>query len=147
MVAMATGFVGEHPHAVDPKGRVALPVKFREMLGSRFMLARGLDKCIAVYPSEEWMHVLETVTGLPQNQREARAYARYLLSGASEVEPDKQGRVLLPQVLREYAGVAKDVYVLGVGNRVEIWDKVAWDQTKIDLGERFTTIAESVPGI
>lgn len=147
MVAINTGFVGEYLHAVDSKGRVALPVRFREMLGPRFMLARGLDKCATVYPSEEWAHVLETVRALPQNQRESREYARYLLSGTVEVETDKQGRIVLPQMIRDYAGLSKDVYVLGVGNRVEIWDKAAWDQTKLDIGERFSTIAESVPGI
>lgn len=147
MVALAAGFVGEYLHAVDLKGRVALPAKFRETLGPRFMLARGLDKCLTVYPSEEWVHVLDTVKELPQNQKEVRAYARYLLSGASEVDPDKQGRIVLPQTLREYAGLSRDVYVLGVGNRVEIWDKAAWDKAKLDIGERFSTIAESVPGI
>jgi len=147
MVAMTTGFVGEYLHTVDNKGRVALPAKFREMLGPRFMVARGLDQCLTVYPSEEWGHVLETVKGLPQNQKEARAYARYFLSGAMEVDPDKQGRIGLPQSLREYAGISKDVYVLGVGNRVEVWDKAAWDSSKLDIGERFSSIAERVPGI
>lgn len=147
MVAMTTGFVGEYLHSVDNKGRVALPAKFREMLGPRFMITRGLDQCLTVYPSEEWAHVLETVKGLPQNQKEARAYARYFLSGAMEVDPDKQGRIVLPQSLREYAGISKDVYVLGVGNRVEVWDKAAWDSSKLDIGERFSSIAESVPGI
>lgn len=146
-VATATGFVGEYLHTVDSKGRLALPVKFRESLGPRFMIARGLDKCLAVYPSEEWALVLENVKALPQNQKEARAYARYFLSGATEVDPDKQGRVLISQGLREYAGLGKDVYVLGVGNRVEIWDKAAWDNLKLDIGERFSSIAESVPGI
>ena len=147
MVATATGFVGEYLHAVDNKGRVALPAKFREMLGPRFMLARGLDKCLTVYPSEEWAHVLETVKGLPQNQKDARAYARYFLSGAIEVDPDKQGRIVLPQSLRDYAGVLRDVFALGVGNRVEIWDRAAWESAKLDLSERFSTIAESVSGI
>jgi MraZ protein len=146
-VATAAGFVGEYLHTVDNKGRVALPAKFREMLGPRFMIARGLDKCLTVYPSEEWALVLNSVKALPQNQKEARAYARYFLSGATEVDPDRQGRVLVPQGLREYAGLTKDVYVLGVGNRVEIWDKAAWDSSKLDLGERFSTIAERVPGI
>lgn len=146
-MATATGFVGEHLHTVDNKGRVALPAKFRETLGPRFMIARGLDKCLAVYPSEEWALVLDTIKALPQNQKEARAYARYFLSGATEVDPDRQGRVLLPQGLREYAGLLKDVYVLGVGNRVEIWDKAAWDSLKLDIGERFSAIAESVPKI
>lgn len=101
-MASDSGFVGEYLHAVDQKGRVALPVKFREALGPRFMVARGLDKCLAVYPSEEWELVLRNIKSLPQNQKDARAFARYFLSGATEVDPDKQGRVLLPQSLREY---------------------------------------------
>ncbi len=147
MVDIVGGFVGEYLHTVDQKGRVALPVKFREMLGPRFMIARGLDKCATVYPSEEWAHVLETITALPQNQRESREYARYFLSGAMEVDPDKQGRIVLPQMIREWAGITKDVCVLGVGNRVEIWDKAAWESSKLDIGNRFSTIAERVPGI
>lgn len=142
-----TGFVGEYLHTVDSKGRLALPSKFREMLGPQFMIARGLDKCLSAYPSEEWGRVLESVKSLPQNQKEARAYARYFLSGAVEVVPDKQGRIVLPSGLREYAGIDKDVYVLGVGNRAEIWDKEAWDNAKIEMSQKFSTIAESVPGI
>jgi len=146
-VTIVTGFIGEYLHTVDSKGRVALPAKFRETLGPRFMITRGLDKCVAVYPSEEWSHVLETITALPQNQRESRDYARYFLSGAMEVDPDKQGRIVVTQMLRDYACLVKDVCVIGVGNRVEIWDKAAWEKSKLDIGERFTTIAESVPGI
>lgn len=141
------GFVGEYLHTLDQKGRIALPVKYREMLGPRFMVARGTDKCVAVYSAEEWARVLERVMALPQNQRESREYARYFLSGAMEVDPDRQGRIVIPQTLREYAGVTKDVWVLGVGSRVEIWDKAAWEKSKLDIGERFTAIAESVPGI
>jgi len=146
-VAQTTGLLGEYLHTVDNKGRVALPARFREILGPRFVIARGLDKCLVVYPSEEWALVLSAVRSLPQNQKDARAYARYLLSGACEVEPDRQGRILLPQPLREYAGLGKDVYILGVGNRAEVWDKSAWESAKEDIGGRFSSIAESVPGI
>ncbi len=142
-----TGFSGEYQHSVDSKGRLAMPVKYREQLGPRFFIARGLDKCLYVYPSEEWALVLQKVKEMPLNQKDSRAYARYFLSGASDVEPDKQGRINLPGGLREYAGLAKDVYVLGVGTRLEIWDKVEWDNAKAAYAEDFSNIAEGVQGV
>lgn len=147
MVAQATGFVGEYLHTVDLKGRAALPVKFRETLGPRFFIARGLDRCLFVYPSEEWALVLDKIKNMPLNQKESRDYQRYFLSGATDVEPDKQGRIVLPASLREYAGISKEVWILGVGTRVEIWDKEVWESKKIDIEKAFTEIAESVAGI
>ncbi|HHY16768.1 MAG TPA: division/cell wall cluster transcriptional repressor MraZ [Firmicutes bacterium] len=141
------GFVGEYLHALDNKGRMALPVRFRESLGPRFIVARGLDKCLFVYPSEEWAQVMDKLKTIPINQKDARNFTRYFLSGATEAEPDKQGRVILPQNLREYAGLSKDVFILGVGSRIEIWDKDSWEKTKIDLEEGFSILAESVAGI
>lgn len=146
MVQMS-GFVGEYLHTLDNKGRVALPVRFRETLGPRFVVARGLDKCLFVYPYDEWNSVIDKLKAIPMNQKDGRNFARYFLSGAQEVEPDKQGRVILPQNLREYAGLNKDVFILGVGSRIEIWNKEAWDDAKKDLGERFSALAESVVGI
>ncbi len=141
------GFVGEYLHTLDSKGRIALPVKFRESLGPRFIVARGLDKCLFVYPSDEWAQVMDKLKTIPINQKDSRNFTRYFLSGATEAEPDKQGRVNLPQNLREYAGLTKDVFILGVGSRIEIWDKDSWEKTKIDLEEGFSILAESVAGI
>jgi MraZ protein len=90
---------------------------------------------------------LDKIKSMPLNQREARDYQRYFLSGATDVEPDRQGRIVLPMSLREYAGITKDVWILGVGTRVEIWDKEVWDRKKIDIGKTFSTIAESVTGV
>jgi MraZ protein len=146
-VARMNGFVGEYLHTLDSKGRVALPVKFRESLGPRFIVARGLDKCLFVYPSDEWAQVMDKLKTIPINQKDSRNFTRYFLSGATEAEPDKQGRVNLPQNLREYAGLIKDVFILGVGSRIEIWDKDSWEKTKIDLEEGFSILAESVAGI
>ncbi len=126
---------------------MALPVKFRESLGPRFIVARGLDKCLFVYPSDEWAQVMDKLKTIPINQKDSRNFTRYFLSGATEAEPDKQGRVNLPQNLREYAGLIKDVFILGVGSRIEIWDKDSWEKTKIDLEEGFSILAESVAGI
>ncbi len=144
---IGTGFVGEYLHVVDGKGRLALPAKFRDLLGPRFFIARGLDKCLFVYPSEEWAQVLQKIKQMPLNQSDSRAYARYFLSGATEVEPDKQGRIVLPANLRDYADLTKDVYVLGVGSRAEVWDKEQWDATKAEIGKSFSKIAESVAGV
>ncbi len=141
------GFVGEYLHVVDGKGRLALPAKFRDLLGPRFFIARGLDKCLFVYPSEEWAQVLKKIKQMPLNQSDSRAYARYFLSGATEVEPDKQGRIVLPANLRDYADLTKDVYVLGVGSRAEVWDKNQWDAMKVEIGKSFSKIAESVAGV
>lgn len=146
-MARMNGFVGEYLHTLDSKGRVALPVKFRESLGPRFIVARGLDKCLFVYPSDEWAQVMDKLKTIPINQKDSRNFTRYFLSGATEAEPDKQGRVNLPQNLREYAGLIKDVFILGVGSRIEIWDKDSWEKTKIDLEEGFSILAESVAGI
>ncbi len=146
-MASVAGFVGEYLHSVDNKGRMALPAKFRDLLGPRFFIARGLDKCLFVYPSEEWAQVVQKIKEMPLNQGDSRAYARYFLSGATEVEPDKQGRIVLPANLREYAGLTKDVYVLGVGSRAEVWDKSEWDELKAEIGKSFSKIAESVAGV
>ena len=144
MVAQSIGFVGEYLHTVDQKGRVALPSKFREALGPRFYIARGLTTAF-VYPSEEWALVLDKIKSMPLNQREARDYQRYFLSGATDVEPDRQGR-LSCRCRSEYAGITR-MSDTGVGTRVEIWDKEVWDRKKIDIGKTFSTIAESVTGV
>ncbi|MGI6643634.1 MAG: division/cell wall cluster transcriptional repressor MraZ [Bacillota bacterium] len=146
MVSVAA-FVGEYLHTIDSKGRLALPAKFRDLLGPRFFIVRGLDTCLFVYPSEEWAKVVQNIKEMPLNQRDSRAYARYFLSGATEVEPDKQGRIVLPGHLREYAGLTKDVYILGVGSRAEIWNKSEWDELKAEIGQSFSKIAESVAGV
>jgi len=143
----SANFVGEYLHTLDSKGRLALPAKFREILGPRFIIARGLDKCLFVYPNDEWDQVMEKLKTLPISRKDARHFTRYFLSGATEAEPDKQGRVVIPQNLREYAGLNKDVFILGVGSRIEIWDKDAWEQTKIGLEAEFSVLAESVAGI
>lgn len=146
-VAKGIGFVGEYIHSVDAKGRMALPSKFREQLGFGFVIARGLDRCLFVYPDEEWSLIIEKFKEMPMNQKDTRDYARYFLSGANEAVPDKQGRIVLPLPLRDYAKITKEVCVLGVGSRVEIWDKEAWDAMKLRLEEEFPKLAESVAGI
>ncbi len=126
-------FMGEYNHTVDDKGRLIIPSKFREELGDSFVVTKGLDGCLFVYAESEWKLLEERLKALPLTNKDARAFARYMLAGAAEVEPDKQGRILLPQVLRTFAELDKDVVLIGVASRVEIWNKDKWnDVSSID---------------
>jgi MraZ protein len=128
-------FMGEYNHTVDPKGRLIVPAKFREQLGDEFVVTKGLDGCLFVYPSEEWHDVEEKFCNISTTGKDARKFARFFFAGAADVELDKQGRVLLPPVLREYAGLHKDVVLAGVLNHVEIWDKERWQENTYDEDE------------
>lgn len=119
-------FVGEYLHNIDAKGRIIIPAKFREQLGEKFVIAKGLENCLFVYPVNEWERVMDKMAALPSNQKTARALQRKFLSGASEAEPDKQGKVLITTFHREHANLTKEVAIIGVGNRVEIWDAQNW---------------------
>lgn len=119
--------MGEHIHSIDTKGRVIIPSKFRELLGDHFIVTVGLDGCLWVFSDQEWEEFSSKLRSLPVANETARKFARHFLSGADEAEPDKQGRILIPQKLRTFAKLEKDVAVVGVGNRVEIWDKNAWE--------------------
>ncbi|HOB28161.1 MAG: division/cell wall cluster transcriptional repressor MraZ [Dethiobacteria bacterium] len=121
-------FTGEYQHTLDNKGRVIIPARLREGLGESFIITRGLDRCIFVYHLDEWARIEQKVKELPLTRRDARAFSRYLFSGAAEVEIDRQGRVLIPQSLREYAGIEKEVMIIGVSNRVEVWSEEAWKE-------------------
>jgi len=121
-------FIGEYQHTIDSKGRVIMPVKFREALGSKFVLTKGLDSCLFVYPNEEWINFEKKLRSLPLTSRDARAFIRFFFAGACECELDKQGRILIPGNLREYAGLEKDLVIIGVSTRVEIWSKDKWDE-------------------
>ncbi len=120
-------FMGEYNHTVDEKGRLIIPSKFREELGDSFVVTKGLDGCLFVYPEDEWKVLEDKLRALPLTNKDARAFARYMLAGAAEVEPDKQGRILIPQVLRAFAELDKDVVLIGVASRVEIWNKDKWN--------------------
>ncbi len=120
-------FMGEYNHTIDEKGRMIIPSKFRDALGASFVITRGMDGCIYAYPDEEWEKFEEKLSSLPQTvNKDARKFARYFLSGAAMVELDKQGRILIPQNLREHADLKKDVVVAGVLGRVEIWSRERW---------------------
>jgi MraZ protein len=137
-------FMGEYLHTIDNKGRLIFPAKFRELLGEGFIATKGLDNCLFVYCKDEWAIIENKLKQLPLAKPEARAFVRFFFSGAAELEYDKQGRVLLPNNLREYAKLEKDVVVLGVSNRIEIWDKNAWDQYNEQISPSVTQIAENL---
>ena len=119
-------YTGEYNHTVDSKGRLILPSKLREALGEEFVVTKGVDGCLFVYDRTEWSHFEEKLTTLSITNRESRKALRFFLSGAASVEVDKQGRFLIPTGLREYAGLEKDVVLVGCGRNVEIWDKDRW---------------------
>lgn len=137
-------FMGEFQHAMDDKGRLAMPVKFREELGQAFVVTRGLDRCLFVYPSPEWEILENKLKSLPMTRADARSFTRFFFSGASECELDKQGRILVPSTLREYAGLDKDCVVLGVSNRVEIWSGSNWGTYSEAAADSFADIAENL---
>lgn len=116
-------FMGEYNHTIDAKGRLIVPSKFREALGDTFVVTKGLDGCLFVYDNQEWNAFEEKLKSLPITNKEARQFARFFLAGAAEVEVDKQGRILVPNILREFAQINKDVVLIGVASRIEIWSK------------------------
>lgn len=120
-------FMGEYNHTLDTKGRIIVPSKFREQLGMTFVITKGLDGCLFVYSQEEWKTIEESFRNKPLTSKDARHFARFFFAGACECEVDKQGRILIPTNLREYAGIDKDVVSVGVLNRVEIWSKDRWN--------------------
>ena len=126
---MTTLFMGEYNHSIDTKGRIIVPSKFRELLGERFVVTRGLDGCLWVLPTDEWDDFTGKLRSLPVANKDARKIVRLFMSGAMDAELDKQGRILLPQNLREYAKLEKDITMVGTGARIEIWDKKAWEES------------------
>ena len=122
-------FMGEYNHTIDTKGRLIIPSKFREVLGDEFVVKKGLDGCLFVFDNSEWQVFAEKLRSLPMIDKEARQFTRYFLAGAAGVEVDKQGRILIPSVLREFADITKDVVLIGVGSRIEIWSKERWEGT------------------
>lgn len=119
-------FIGEYRHTIDTKKRLALPVKFRKELGKTVIITRGLDNCLIIYPLKEWQVMSDKLGKLPLSQTEARGFARVMLSGAMSVGLDRLGRILIPEYLKDYANLKKNVVVCGLYNRLEIWDAQSW---------------------
>lgn len=140
----ASMFMGEFQHSIDDKGRIIIPAKFRDSLGSSFVVTRGLDQCLFVYPMDEWSIMENKLKALPLMKSDARAFTRFFFSGATECEWDKQGRVNLPVNLRQYAKLEKECVVIGVSNRVEIWNREVWEQYFTQSEDTFNEIAEKL---
>lgn len=135
-------FIGEYNHTIDAKGRLIVPSKFREALGEEFVVTKGLDGCLFVYPMEEWTVFTDKLKELPLTKKDARQFSRFFLAGAASCEVDKQGRILIPAVLREFAGLEKDAVLVGVSSRIEIWSRSNWEKiSDVDI-EDMDNIAE-----
>ncbi|MBP3204804.1 MAG: division/cell wall cluster transcriptional repressor MraZ [Lachnospiraceae bacterium] len=126
-------FMSEYNHTIDAKGRLIIPSKFREALGDEFVISKGMDGCLYVYANEDWNAFEQKLTSLPVTNKSARQFARFFLAGAASVEVDKQGRILVPGNLREFAKLDKDVVLVGVGSRIEIWSKDQYDTISDDV--------------
>lgn len=140
--------LGTHTPKIDDKGRIFLPAKFREELSDGVVMTRGQERCLYVFSKSEFAGVHEKIRQAPVTSEEARKYLRVFLSGASDDQPDKQGRVLVPAILREYAGLTKELVIIGVGSRAEIWDAASWQKYLSNNEEKFANQAEEViPGL
>lgn len=137
-------FLGEYKHSLDAKGRISIPAKFRSELGSSAIVTKGLEGCLFLYPKMVWEQTAERIASLPLSSANARSFGRLMLSGAMEVDVDKLGRALLPSYLRDYAGIEGEVVLAGLYNRVEIWDRKAWESVTRDAESRSTDIAEQL---
>ncbi|WP_141603409.1 division/cell wall cluster transcriptional repressor MraZ [Terrilactibacillus laevilacticus] len=137
-------FMGEFQHNIDEKGRLIIPSKFREELGDRFVMTRGLDQCVFVYPQNEWKQIEKKLEALPFTKKDARAFTRFFFSGASECAFDKQGRATLTATLRDYAKLEKECTVIGVSNRIEIWSQENWKTYYEESEASFSEISESL---
>ncbi len=141
-------FYGEYKHGVDRKGRLILPARFREVCKendiSRFFITRGLDKCVFMFTEEEWRTQEKKFKGLSFTKQESRSFNRLFFSGAVEVIPDKQGRFIIPQYLKTYSNIRKETIIIGVSNRIEIWDVETWEQFYSNCSGSFEQIAENM---
>ena len=134
-------FMGEFQHSLDDKARLTLPAKFRDGLGESFVITRGLDRCLFIYPRKDWEVLSEKLRALPLTRSDARQFLRLFFSGAADCDLDRQGRTVVPANLREYAGISQECSVIGVGNRVEVWDVGAWKAYSDRAAESFGDVA------
>ena len=137
-------FIGEYQHSIDPKKRLALPSKFRKELGGKVVVTRGLDKCLFVYPAKVWKELAEKLGTLPMGESTTRSFVRLMLAGAVDSDVDGQGRILLPEYLKEYAGLGRSVTIAGLFNRLEIWDEKKWKTYKTGAEKNTDEIAEQL---
>lgn len=136
--------MGEYIHSMDNKGRVIIPAKFRKELGNKFVVTRGLDECLFIYPMEEWQDLEEKLQSLPLTKKDVRIFVRFFFSGATECKLDKQGRISIPANLREYSKLQKEVVIVGVSDRVELWSKEKWNNYLAKAEDSYEDIAEKM---
>lgn len=137
-------FIGEYKYNLDVKNRLALPSKFRKLFNGRVVITKGLDNCLFVYTSREWTKLAEKLANLPFSQAKSRAFSRMMLAGAMDVKVDKQGRVILPDYLKEFAGLNKKTVIAGLYNRLEVWDEKMWNKYQKSSEKDSTDIAEGL---
>ncbi len=135
-------FLGEYKHSLDDKSRLTIPSKFREDLGASFVMTRGLDGCLFLFPRADWSLIEQKLRAMPLTRADARQFSRFFFSGAAELDLDKQGRVLVPQNLRDYAGITMECVIIGVGTRIEIWDELKWFTYADEASDGFDELAE-----
>jgi len=139
-------FVGQYSHSVDTKGRLAIPAKFRGEL-KKAVVTKGLDNCLFLYPKKEWDKLAEKIANLPISKSNTRAFSRLMLAGAMDVEVDKQGRVVLPEYLRKFAGLKKKTIITGLYNRLEVWDEDMWNKYNTENEKNSVENAEALDGL
>ena len=137
-------FMGEYHHSIDDKGRLIIPAKFRTELGDKFIITRGIENCLFVYPEERWEQIVHKLESLPFTKKDARNFTRFFLSGATVAEFDKQGRINITSPLINYASIKKDCVIIGTGDRLEIWSKDAWDNFFDSASINMSDIAENL---
>jgi len=140
-------FIGEYHYTIDEKNRLAVPVKFRASILKGAVVTRGIDACLFLYPKKEWDILAAKLAAMPINKSKTRAFSRLMLAGAMEVELDKQGRINLPDYLKQYASINKKIVIAGLYDRLEIWDEQAWEEYKKKSEEESTDIAEELGGL
>ncbi|MDD5626318.1 MAG: division/cell wall cluster transcriptional repressor MraZ [Patescibacteria group bacterium] len=140
-------FIGEYHYTIDEKNRLAVPVKFRASILKGAVVTRGIDACLFLYPKKEWDKLAAKLAAMPINKSKTRAFSRLMLAGAMEVELDKQGRINLPDYLKQYASINKKIVIAGLYDRLEIWDEQAWEEYKKKSEEESTDIAEELGGL
>lgn len=136
--------IGEYTHTIDPKKRLAVPAKLRKELGDKVIVTRGLNNCLFVYPLAEWQKLTEKLSSLPVGQGDTRSFLRLLFSGAAEIELDQLGRILVPDYLKQYAGLHQRVVITGVYDRLEVWDEARWSSYKQEVEKNTDMIAEKL---
>lgn len=136
--------IGEYTHTIDDKKRISLPVKFRKEIGKKIIVTHGLDNCLFLYPVKEWAKIGEKLANLSMGQSDSRGFNRFMLAGATEVDIDTVGRMLIPEYLKEFAGLESKVIFTGVGNRIELWNEKRWSDYKKDILAKADSLAQKL---